>query len=145
MSNQELNEAFEGIPLVDVTSPDGTVYHFRFGAMVPYAGAEYAVLLEMELDENGEEQVLITKVEKTEDGSLAFVVAEEEDIIQAAEGLYDAGARTILAWGYYGSESNDYAAKNAAVTWAKTCEAMLRLRNFERDRILAENRKLYMK
>lgn len=83
MSNQELNEAFEGIPLVDVTGPDGTVYHFRFGAMVPYAGEEYAVLLEMELDENGEEQVLITKVEKTEDGSLAFVVAEEEDIIQA--------------------------------------------------------------
>ena len=69
----------------------------------------------------------------------------EEDIIQAAEGLYDAGARTILAWGYYGSESNDYAAKNAAVTWAKTCEAMHRLRNFERDRILAENRRLYMK
>ena len=69
----------------------------------------------------------------------------EEDIIQAAEGLYDAGARTILAWGYYGSESNDYAAKNAPVTWAKTCEAMLRLRNFERDRILAENRKRYMK
>ena len=83
MSNLELNEAFDGIPLVDVTGPDGTVYHFRFGAMVPYAGAEYAVLLEMELDENGEEQVLITKVEKTEDGSLAIVVAEEEDIIQA--------------------------------------------------------------
>ena len=69
----------------------------------------------------------------------------EEDIIQAAEGLYDAGARTILAWGYYGSESNDYAAKNAPVTWAKTCEAMQRLRNFERDRILAENRRLYRK
>ncbi len=86
MSNQELNEAlgdaFQGIPLVDVTGPDGTVYHFRFGAMVPYAGEEYAVLLELELDENGEEQVLITKVEKTEDGSLTFVVAEEEDVIQ---------------------------------------------------------------
>ncbi len=82
MSNPELNEAFEGIPLVDVTGPDGTVYHFRFGAMVPYAGEEYAVLLELELDENGEEQVLITKVEKTEDGSLTFVVAEEEDVIQ---------------------------------------------------------------
>ena len=55
MNNPELNEAFEGIPLVDVTGPDGTVYHFRFGAMIPYAGEEYAVLLEMELDENGEE------------------------------------------------------------------------------------------
>ena len=70
---------------------------------------------------------------------------KEEDIIQAAEAIYDAGARTILAWGYYGSESNDYAAPNAPVTWAKTCEAMQRLRNFERDRILAENRKLYLR
>ena len=83
MNNSELNEAFEGIPLVDMTGPDGTVYHFRYGAMIPYAGQEYAVLLELELDPNGEDQVLITKVEKTEDGNLAFVVAEEEDIIQA--------------------------------------------------------------
>ncbi len=66
----------------------------------------------------------------------------EEDIVQAAEAAYDAGARTILAWGYYGSESNDYAAQNAPVTWHKTCEAMQRIRNFERDRILAENRRL---
>ena len=92
MSNSELNEAmneaFEGIPLVDVTGPDGTVYHFRYGAMIPYAGEEYAVLLEMELDENGEEQVLITKVEKAEDGNLAFIVAEEEDVIQAVFDKY---------------------------------------------------------
>lgn len=83
MNNPELNEAFEGIPLVNLTGPDGTVYHFRYGAMIPYAGEEYAVLLELELDESGEEQVLITKVEKDEEGNLAFVVAEEEDIIQA--------------------------------------------------------------
>ena len=88
MSNLELNEAFEGIPLVDVTGPDGTVFHFRYGAMIPYAGEEYAVLLELELDENGEEQVLITKVEKAEDGNLSFVVAEEEDIIQAVFDKY---------------------------------------------------------
>ena len=86
--NQAMNEAFEGIPLVDITGPDGTVFHFRFGAMSPYAGEEYAVLLELELDENGEEQVLITKVEKTEDGNLGFVVAEEEDIIQAVFDKY---------------------------------------------------------
>ena len=82
MSNPELEAAFEGIPLVEMTGPDGSVYRFRYGAMIPYAGEEYAVLLELELDPNGEEQVLITKVEKTEDGNLAFVVAEEEDIIQ---------------------------------------------------------------
>ena len=86
--NQAMNEAFEGIPLVDITGPDGTVFHFRFGAMIPYAGEEYAVLLELELDENGEEQVLITKVQKTEDGNLGFVVAEEEDIIQAVFDKY---------------------------------------------------------
>ena len=86
--NQAMNEAFEGIPLVDITGPDGTVFHFRFGAMIPYAGEEYAVLLELELDENGEDQVLITKVEKTEDGNLGFVVAEEEDIIQAVFDKY---------------------------------------------------------
>ena len=84
----ELNEAFQGIPLVDVTGPDGTIFHFRYGAMIPYAGEEYAVLLELELDENGEEQVLITKVEKAEDGNLSFVVAEEEDIIQAVFDKY---------------------------------------------------------
>ena len=83
MNNPELNEAFEGIPLVDLTGPDGTVFHFRYGAMIPYAGEEYAVLLELELDESGEEQVLITKVEKAEDGMLSFVVCQEEDIIQA--------------------------------------------------------------
>ena len=86
--NDALGDAFEGIPLVDVTGPDGCVYHFRFGAMIPYAGEEYAVLLEMELDENGEEQVLITKVEKAEDGMLSFVVAEEEDVIQAVFDKY---------------------------------------------------------
>ena len=88
MSNPELNEAFEGIPLVDLTGPDGTVFHFRYGAMIPYAGEEYAVLLELELDESGEEQVLITKVEKAEDGNLSFVVCQEEDIIQAVFDKY---------------------------------------------------------
>ena len=69
---------------------------------------------------------------------------QEEDIMLAAEAAYDSGARTILSWGYYGSESNDYAAKNPAVTWAKVCEAMQRIRTMERDRILAENRKKYL-
>lgn len=69
----------------------------------------------------------------------------EEDIVEAMEAAYDAGARTILTWGYYGSESNDYAAKNAPVTWAKCCEAVARVRNLERNRILEENRRKYMK
>ncbi len=65
---------------------------------------------------------------------------QEEDIVTAAEAAYDAGARTILSWGYYGSESNNYAAENPVVTWAKTCEAFARLRNRNRDEILAYER-----
>lgn len=66
---------------------------------------------------------------------------QEDDIILAAEAAYDAGARTILAWGFNGSESNDYAAKNPTVTWARTCEAFERLRNRHRDELLAEARR----
>lgn len=64
----------------------------------------------------------------------------EEEIILASEAAYDAGARTILAWGYYGSESNNYAAENPLVTWSKTCEAFARLRNRNRDEIIAYHR-----
>ena len=88
MSDRPELEALDGIPLVELTAPDGKVYKFRYGAMIPYAGEEYAVLLEMELDPNGEEQVLITRVEKAEDGNLAFVVAEEPDVIQAVFDKY---------------------------------------------------------
>ncbi len=72
-------------------------------------------------------------------------MGREEEIIEATEAAYDAGARTLLAWGYRGSESNDYAAQNPERVWAVTKEAMLRVRSMERDRILAENRKKYMK
>ncbi|MCQ2427197.1 MAG: hypothetical protein MJ137_02180 [Clostridia bacterium] len=68
----------------------------------------------------------------------------EEDIVLAAEAIYDAGARNIIAWGYYGSESNNYGAENGAVTWARTCDAMARLRTFERDRLLAAARAAYI-
>ncbi len=69
----------------------------------------------------------------------------EEEIVAATEAAYDAGARTILAWGYYGSTSNDYRAKNPELVRAKTFEAMARIWNMERDRTLAENRKRFMK
>ena len=64
----------------------------------------------------------------------------EEEIVEAAEAAYDAGARTIIAWGYYGSDSNDYAAKNPEKTWMATREAFRRVRDLERDEILRERR-----
>jgi len=69
----------------------------------------------------------------------------EEEIIAATEAAYDAGARTIIAWGYYGSTSNDYRAQNPELVWTKTGEAMARIWNMERDRLLAENRAKFMK
>ena len=77
-----------GVPLVELTAPDGHVLRFRFGAMVPYAGEEYAVLIELEETPEGEEQVLITRVEKAEDGNLEFIVAQEEDVIQTVFDKY---------------------------------------------------------
>jgi len=69
----------------------------------------------------------------------------EEEIVQATEAAYDAGARTIIAWGYYGSQSNDYRAQNAPLTWKKTCDAMERVCAMERDVTLRENRELFRK
>jgi len=69
----------------------------------------------------------------------------EEEIIQATAAAYDAGARTILAWGFNGSESNSYRAENPLRTWEITVEAMRYIRSMERDRILAENRAKFMK
>lgn len=69
----------------------------------------------------------------------------EEDIVTAADAAYDAGARTLLAWGYYGSESNNYRAENPPVAWATLCEAFRRLRDRDRDRRLEENRRNYGK
>ncbi len=76
MDTPELNDA-----VVELTSPDGKVYRFHYGATIPYAGQDYVVLIEMEKDQNGEEQILITRVEE-ENGELSFVVAEEEDVVE---------------------------------------------------------------
>lgn len=69
--------------LVELTAPDGTVYRFRYGAVFPYAGQEYVVLVELENDPSGEEQILITRLIESQDGELSFEVVTEDDIIQA--------------------------------------------------------------
>ena len=72
-------------------------------------------------------------------------LGREEEIIVATDAAYDAGARCILAWGYRGSESNSYRADNAERTWAITKEAFRRIRERERNAILEENRKKFLK
>lgn len=82
MDTPELNDA-----VVELTAPDGKVFRFRYGATIPYAGQDYVVLLEMENDPNGEEQILVTRLEEN-DGELSFVVAEEEDVIEQVFNKY---------------------------------------------------------
>jgi len=66
----------------------------------------------------------------------------EEEIIYATEAAYDAGARTILAWGFYGSDANDYRARNPELTWKVMGDAMSRILNRERNTNLDKYRKL---
>ena len=69
----------------------------------------------------------------------------EEEIIEATEGAYDAGARTILSWSYNGAESHRYRSEHPIRSWNATLEAFRRIKSMERDKILAENRRKYMK
>lgn len=70
---------------VELTAPDGTVYRFRYGATVPYAGEEFAVLLS---EETGEaEQILITRMEE-QDGQVAFIAAQEDDVVEQVWSKY---------------------------------------------------------
>lgn len=80
MQNEELDMMEE--PLVELTAPDGTVIRFRFGAVIPHEAAEYAVLLELEDNPDGEEQLLVTRIEPTEDGGMTFVVEENPQVVQ---------------------------------------------------------------
>ena len=90
-------------PVVELNAPDGTVYRFRYGAVIPYAGEEYAVLLEMEKNSDGEEQVLITRL--VEEGDrVALVVAEEEDVIQQ---VFDKYVLTLAKDALEGLEDKD--------------------------------------
>ena len=72
-------------------------------------------------------------------------IGREEEIIEATEGVYDAGAKTILSWSYRGAESHSYRSKNVERSWLCTVEGLKRVKSMDRDRILAENRKKYMK
>ncbi|MBQ4088977.1 MAG: hypothetical protein IJC56_03740 [Clostridia bacterium] len=57
----------------------------------------------------------------------------EDEIIAAADALYDAGARSIFAWGYMGSDSTDYRAIAPERTWYATKAAFERISNRHRD------------
>ena len=81
--HEEIDSQAIADAVVELTAPDGKVYRFRYGAVLPYAGQEYVVLVELENNENDEEQLLITRLSNSPEGELSFEVVTEDDIIQA--------------------------------------------------------------
>ncbi len=74
--------------IVELTAPDGRVFKFRFGAVIPYAGQDYVVLLELEEEEEQQDQpeqedkLLITRLLESPEGDLSFEVVQEEDVVE---------------------------------------------------------------
>ena len=61
--------------------------------------------------------------------SYYFPSGREDEIVIAADAIYDAGARTILTWSFRGGEPNDYRAQNPDMVWNINGEIMRRLRD----------------
>ncbi len=101
MANNDERSELEamGEPLIELTAPDGTVMRFRFGAVIPLDDIEYAVLLEMEDNPDGEEQVLVTRIEPTDDGGMTFVVEENPRCVSFTLARMK-NSRRILAHSY---------------------------------------------
>ena len=65
----------------------------------------------------------------------------EEEIVLAADAIYDAGARTIFAWGYRGSDSVDYRSRSVDRTWYTTKAAFERITERHRNALRDAARK----
>ncbi len=57
-----------------------------------------------------------------------FTKGREEEMVIAANAIFDAGARTILSWSFRGGESNDYRAENCDMIWELQGDIMSELR-----------------
>ena len=63
----------------------------------------------------------------------AHAADTEDEIIAAADAIYDAGARTVFAWGFRGSDANDYRTAAPDRTWYATKAAFERISQRHRD------------
>lgn len=65
----------------------------------------------------------------------------ERDVVYGAEAAYDAGARNIFFWGYHGCDGNEYRSDNPDIHWAAVNDAVRRLWEKERERVVLSARK----
>lgn len=70
----------------------------------------------------------------------SFPRGREDEMIIAADAIYDAGARTILTWSFRGGEPNDYRAASPDMVWAINGEIARRLRDRYFNEMLANLR-----
>ena len=69
-----------------------------------------------------------------------FERGRDDEMILAANAIYDAGARTIFTWSYFGGESEDYRAANCELNWAIQGELCAELRRKHFNKMLDEIR-----
>jgi hypothetical protein len=67
-----------------------------------------------------------------------FPYGREDEMVIAADAIYDAGAKTILTWSYFGGESEDYGAQNCEMNWAIQGEICAHLRRRHFNKMLDE-------
>lgn len=67
--------------------------------------------------------------------------SREEEIIAAADAMYDAGGRKIFIWGYRGCDANDYRMHSPETAWEAMKDAMSRITERHRNNMLYRARK----
>lgn len=70
----------------------------------------------------------------------ALPQSREEEIVAAADAIYDAGARNIFIWGYRGCDANDYHMDCPETAWRTMGDAMARITERHRNALLKKAR-----
>jgi hypothetical protein len=109
---------FAAIPTVDILSTDPYWYGGR-GEVTSYVSEWSKRLLDVCARFNKRHQIWIQ--------AFAVPAGREIEIVQAAEAAYATGVRDLAAWGFRGSEANDYRAQRPDITWQAIGEAFRRV------------------
>ena len=88
------------ITLVELTDETGRVVRFRFIAALEHQETGYVVLADLEPETEGEDELLILRVERDEDGAEHYVVLDDAAEVEAVFEQYVAGTLSDALEGY---------------------------------------------
>ena len=87
MENNELNEELDNI--IVLNDENGEEVHFEFLDLIEYEGEEYVVLLPVEEENDDAGEVVILKVEDTENEEEdSYVSVDDEETLNAVFGIF---------------------------------------------------------